>query len=1028
MFPRYSLVRALTVCAVLSVLSAQLSFAQGSGTIRGKAFDKATGEALPGANVVVKGTTLGASTNLDGDFVLHNVRAGERAIVVSYLGYLALDLVVSVPSGGTVTQDFGLTAAAIETEAIIVTVQAKGQLQAINQQIASDKIANIVSEAKIQELPDFNAAQAISRLPGVATLQSSGEANKVVIRGLAPQFNIVSVSNIPLSATGNSRQIGITSLAGGEISSDRSVDLSMVTPYMIKSIAVYKTLTPDLDANAIGGYVNMELREAPSGPHADVLWQSGYTKKTKEYGNYRTVISGSDRFFDDILGIYVLGNAEQYDRASDNMTGSYDVLDNRINPLTGYRPVKVTNVTLSRHIETRKRYGANATFDVALPTGSIRFINMFSRLDSRATDYQTILHYGDGTSGNIDFNYRRPDSKTDLAINILEAENDFDFMSATLKLANSYSRNHLPGSPYYQFRQTSGIPLGGVDLRDQVPEALAPHVTYKGPRETYLNTITLFGADYKANDQVVKADLKFPQSLGSSVSGYLKLGGEFRYNHRANDQSTPYLDVRRAAPFGGGDAIANYIIDSIRANFVLTYDSSAARFPASNFTATDQDLYASFLKDRFSGILWVNDPSIINSILDYTLSDPRFNARETGATTPGGWYDGGFQNLPNDYTYIERYYAAYAMAEINLGPDIRIVGGARYEAVKSLFEAFNLTDGRNPLSQNVFPVTVYPDNHNWLPMVQAKYNIFDWLDVRYAYTQTLARPDYHQLSPHISMTNDRNFVYAGNPNLKPARSYNHDLQFTLHNNEIGLITLGAFYKTVSQFTYASSYMLHNPIDPVTTIRYTIPEGLDSASVYRIGGTIPNNGATLNTFLNSPYDALVKGVEADVQLRFWYLPAPFNGMVVGLNYTHVWSHATYPYRYDRQPIVDPITRLRSVTVIDSSRPGRLIYQPDDVVNGYLGYDYEGFSVRLSVVFQGNSVSRIGSYIEQDGFTRDYFRVDASARQLLPFAGLQLFLDVNNLNERNNQSAQKSIGGFTDEQNYGLTANLGIRFSL
>jgi len=78
--------------------------------------------------------------------------------------------------------------------------KAQGQVQAINQQLASDKIVSIVSEAKIQELPDFNAAEAIGRLPGVSTLQSSGEANKVVVRGMAPQYNEVAVGGITLAS------------------------------------------------------------------------------------------------------------------------------------------------------------------------------------------------------------------------------------------------------------------------------------------------------------------------------------------------------------------------------------------------------------------------------------------------------------------------------------------------------------------------------------------------------------------------------------------------------------------------------------------------------------------------------------------------------------------------------------------------------------------------------------------------------------------------------------------------------------
>ena len=102
-----------------------------------------------------------------------------------------------------------------------------------------------------------------------------------------------------------------------------------MSPYMIKTISVYKALTPDLNADAIGGVVNMELREAPPELHADLLWQSGYTAKSKTYSNYRAVGSASTRFFDEKLGVYVLGNIESYDRNADNMNAGYEITSDK---------------------------------------------------------------------------------------------------------------------------------------------------------------------------------------------------------------------------------------------------------------------------------------------------------------------------------------------------------------------------------------------------------------------------------------------------------------------------------------------------------------------------------------------------------------------------------------------------------------------------------------------------------------------------------------------------------------------------
>jgi hypothetical protein len=107
---------------------------------------------------------------------------------------------------------------------------------------------------------------------------------------------------------------------------------------------------------------------------------------------------------------------------------------------------------------------------------------------------------------------------------------------------------------------------------------------------------------------------------------------------------------------------------------------------------------------------------------------------------------------------------------------------------------------------------------------------------------------------------------------------------------------------------------------------------------------------------------------------------------------------------------------------------LLYQPNDVLNATLGYEIGGFSARLSFLFQGNAVSYIGNYPEEDGFTRNFFRMDASVRQILPWEGFEVYLDMNNLNSRNNQSAQQTIDGFTNEQNYGMTASLGLRYRL
>ncbi len=976
-----------------------------AGVIKGKVFDKDSKEGLPGANITIKGTSVGTASDLNGSYYLTNVPPGTYTLQVSYIGYRTKTAQIIISNDATIVQDFALDAAAIEGQVFIVTGQAQGQMQAINQQLTSDKIVNVVSEARIQELPDFNAAQAISRLPGISTLSSSGEANKIVIRGLAPKYNQITIGGISLASTG-STQIGITSQGGtsGEVSNDRSVDLSMMSPYMIKTISVYKSLTPDMNANAIGGVVNMELREAPAEMHSDLLFQSGYTQKSNKYGNYRAVGSVSTRFVDNKLGVYLFGNIESYDRDADNMNAGYEITSSQADSTSGYFPVRVTNVQLDRHFETRKRFGGNAIFDFSLPSGSMKLVNMFSRLKSNYQDFRTIYNY---TSQDLTFRYQQGDNSVDVASTSLAFAYDLGFITVDLKAADNYARNNLPAAPQAEFTQTKGV---GLSTPNKVPEDLTTLIAYGGSDRVYLNTLTLFSSNYKENGQTYKADFKIPFKLTNEIVGYFKVGGNYVHTQHNNNQTTPYATI------GGTTPIQQAITNGLNQQYPgLTFNSGLNLFSTTGFTSSNTDILKSFLGNRFGTMIWACDPGLLSSMINFAGSNPQFNADLAPASAPGGWFNGYFQTLPNTYQYVENYVASYAMSEVTY-TDLMIVGGVRYEKLTSVFDAWNLKDGRDTRTQQKYAVETQPANEFVLPMVQARYAATDWFDVRAAYTQTLARPDYQQLSPHFTISYGNSAVLSGNPDLRPAHAYNSDLIFTFHTNELGLFTIGGFYKEVRDFTYSTNYPLYT----------TAPAGIKTVNDFNIDGSIPVKGANLFTYMNTPFLAYVRGIEVDYQTRFWFMPFPFNGITLGLNYTKMSSSARYPFRNPVTRIVGP--RQTVTEVVDSSRAGRLINQPNDIANAYVGYDYKDFSARVSFLFQGNAVSGIGNFHEQDGFTKDYFRMDASVKQVLPWLGIELFLDLNNLNGANNTSAQQSISGFTNEQNYGMTANLGLRYRL
>jgi len=1018
----HALFRGTITCALLVLFfMVQPLLAQGSGTIKGRVVDQATGDALPGAIVVVVNTTIGASTNLDGEFTLRFVPAGTQALKASYVGYDPITREVTVTADATLEQEFRLVPHAIMGKEVVVTAQARGQQAAINQQLAATGISNVVSEERIQELPDFNAAQALSRLPGISTTQSSGEDNKVVIRGLSPKYNSIEVDGVRLSATGSSN-IGLVSdtyVVTPGVSNDQSVDLTMISPYMLRAISVYKTLTPDMNANSIGGTVNMELREAPTGPHYDVLWQQGYTAKSKMYGNYRAVASASSRFFDDRLGVYALLNAESYDRNADNLNAAYALAGEEveINPATGFRPVKVSTVTFNRHLETRKRYGGNLILDYNLPHGSLKLVNLLARINSDYTDHNQLINYD---AGRMEWQLRKGENIIDQRLHSLKLDYDLGFLTADLSASYNLSKNNLDKSPVLSFNQTDAL-QAGVQRDNKVPEDLTYLLTnFKGDSAVVLRSGNLYSNFYRNEKYTYKADFQIPFNL-TAASGFLRFGGQFDKKTISTDQEAPYLGFNGSA-IGTGTDIQTNLMRTIKDKFGISINSRGD-LTGVYFANSDKKLFDPFLDNKFGSVYYAANPDVLINILNYIIGNPAFNAsnKDVSPGNLGGWYDGPYQQLTNDYSYKEDYYAAYGMSRINF-LDFMVVGGVRYERVKFNYFAYNARDMRNAQSQIMYDTTAVRENEFVLPMVQVKYSPLNWMDIRYAYTQTLSRPDYSALTPKFTITQS-NQIFAGNPDLKPAKAFNHDANLTFHGNELGLFTIGGFYKTIKDFVYSANYRLDAAEGA----------GMDRLSNYQI----VRNGALVVTpvltsgksdaqvfrSLNNPFDATVKGIELDFQHSFWYLSAPFNNVVLGINYARIYSDTRYPW-FDVKVVT--VGRDRIATLIDSSSAGRLIDQPNHVLNSYIGYDYEGFSSRLSFLFQSNrATGNGGRYPENDSYTKDFFRIDFSARQKLPWFNSELFLDVYNLNDENTSGIERAIQGFTNIQNYGLTASLGLR---
>ena len=406
--------------------------------IEGYIKDAQANTSLPGANVILLGTSLGSATDVDGKYVIRNVPPGSYTIKASYIGYESFQVEIQVKGTEKLEQNFSLQPVSIEGQTVVVTGQATGQLEAINKQLSSQQIINAVSSARIQELPDANAAESVGRLPGISILRSGGEGNSVVIRGLAPKYNQILIDGVQMSSSDPF---------------NRSTDLSMISSNMLQGIEVSKTVTADMDANVIGGVVNFELREArvekPGVPQFSILLQGGYNNLSdayNKYNNYKVVGSAEDRFFDDKFGVFAQLDFERRNLASNELGASYD---HQGSSTTQYL---TSTLNLNDIPRDRRRINATIVMDYKLPDGKINLMNFFSsgntEIQNRGESFDIL--------NNIN-NYTLAYSKSTLSVitNALNLKYTLPIFDANIKLSHTYSENKSPDDWTIGFQQAS---------------------------------------------------------------------------------------------------------------------------------------------------------------------------------------------------------------------------------------------------------------------------------------------------------------------------------------------------------------------------------------------------------------------------------------------------------------------------------------------------------------------------------------------------------------------------------------------
>jgi TonB-dependent receptor len=391
--------------------------------------------------------------------------------------------------------------------------------------------------------------------------------------------------------------------------------------------------------------------------------------------------------------------------------------------------------------------------------------------------------------------------------------------------------------------------------------------------------------------------------------------------------------------------------------------------------------------------------------------------------TPAAYQRYFIQSLGRDYSGDERYQAAYLMTEVNIGDYVTVLPGVRWEKDYSLYHGQRyravVTGGntqRPPL--DFTPVSAERDNQFWLPMAHVTVKPLDWFKVRLAFTKTLTRPDYRQYAPITFIDANQTSIVAANYDLKPALSKNYDVAMSVFDNSVGLITVSGFYKEISDLIFFSSYALAPGVGP--------PPGSNIPPEW-IQGVYP---AIYSYPANNPTSAYIRGVELEWQTHFWYLPSILQGLVLNVNYTRIGSNVDIHWTANRKIVKTRIPPIFTYQAYDTSRTSRVPGQPSSLLNLTLGYDFEGFSTRLSYLYQSDRVSGINlTNPALDSFTSTYERWDLSVQQSITEWGIQLFANFSNLNARPDESLLDfKFYHPSSIEYYGFTMDVGVRFKL
>jgi TonB-dependent receptor len=789
--------------------------AQVTGVIAGRVVDASSGDYLPGANVFVEGTSIGAATDREGSFVILNVPEGTYTLMVNYIGYSDFSTEFTISSSQTrvILDDIQLQISAFEADAIVVEGQLEGQIKALNRQRVSANIKNVVAREQMEKFPDYTMADVLQRVPGVYLDRDQGEGRYFSIRGAEPRLNNVKVDG--------------EELATNRVE-ERYTQLDVVGSNQMASVEVVKALTPDMDADAIGGTVNLISRSAfdYQGQRLRATVGAGYAD-LRGTGLWQGKFSYSNRFgANGNIGLPLTANWDRTDKGAENSEKGWG---DRTSEGGEDIPWALREMDFRDYYNIRDRIGFGGSFEYRLDNDNRFYFNAtWNKLndDQERGRRRLRIDRGDYISREVVEGARiivQSEARVEeLIMQQFSAggSHQFDDFSFDYKVAYSYAEEQHPEQIETEFE------VRGVNMQLGFDDNLFPDMSFTNLNDVDVFDPSVYGfeqIDYRetfASDQNMggSVNFKMPFRLGDYASE-LKVGGKVRLKEKDRD------DSRWGYDWNGPDLTLADFVSTDRPGDKEEFLRDTYRYGPQ----PDYDDVEDFFKTNRDGLL-EGDLDIWDS------RGQSYKAKETIA-------------------------AGYAMATVNFNK-LTVLGGARLENTSNDYTGtFLLYDDSGDLIADRDTTDERTYSH-FLPMLHLKYQLGRMTNIRAAVTTSISRPNYFDLVPYRSENPESQRLRVGNPELEVTDALSFDLMAEHYFSGVGVLSASVFHKELDNIIFEKEVDIEQPGSQYDGWEYRGPVNGGKASI--------------------------TGLEVNWQQQLTFLPGALSGIGIYANYTKTWA--------------------------------------------------------------------------------------------------------------------------------------------